>query len=283
MSDEVITLGPVTRLSRDLKKASITLGIDEVRFLVDRYYEMQERRIASAAQVRALDSTHEPHEILTWFGEQADSLEGQVLRALKEYASSRPVGEWLMSLYGIGPVISAGLLAHIDITKVSSAGAIHRFAGLDPTSKWEKGKKRPWNASLKRLCWLIGKSFEKFKNRDECVYGKLLLARLDYENAKNERLEYKAEADKALATDKNWRKEIREIYESGKLPPSHINARARRWTVKLFLSHLFEVLWHYEYSAEVPKPYVIGILGHIDYIPVPNDPRTAENRGKSAK
>lgn len=291
--DEITTtetpLTPIVKLSRDLKNASRTLGIDEVRFLVDRYYEMQERRIASGNQVRALNETQEPNEVLTWFGAQADTLEGQVQRALAGFVESQPTGKWLTSIYGIGPVLSAGFLAHVavgevkkrptkkrpteEIIQVNTVGKLWRFAGLDPTSKWSKGEKRPWNASLKRLAWLTGKSFEKFKNRDDCFYGKLLLQRIDYETRKNDAGEYKAEAEKALARGVKWGPETKAFYESGKLPPSHINARARRWTVKLFLSHLFEVMWYYRYGTAAPMPYVFTQLKHVDYIPVPNDPR----------
>lgn len=290
MDDNDDTLTPITKLTKDLKKATLSLGVDEVRFLVDRYYEMQERRIASGNQVRALTESKEPNEVLTWFGEQADSLEGQVQRALAGYVESQKAGQWLTSIYGIGPVLSAGYLAHVnvglvvkkptkkrpteEIIQVNTVGKLWRFAGLDPTSKWSKGEKRPWNASLKRLAWLTGKSFEKFKNRDDCFYGKLLLQRIDYETRKNDAGDYAGEAEKALARGVKWRVEIREIYESGKLPPSHINARARRWTVKLFLSHLFEILWYYKVGTPPPKPFVLAHLEHVDYIPVPNDPRT---------
>jgi hypothetical protein len=298
MTDNVTTtdeqrLTPITKLTRDLKKASLTLGLDEVRFLVDRYYEMQERRIASGNQVRALDESKEPNEVLTWFGEQADSLEGQVLRALTGFVDTQPAGRWLMSIYGIGPVLSAGYLAHVFVgevkkratkknpnpgtVEVNTVGKLWRFAGLDPTVTWKKKERRPWNASLKRLAWLTGKSFEKFKNREDCFYGKLLLQRLEYETRKNEAGEYKVEAEKALARGVNWRKEIKDVYEAGKLPPSHLNARARRWTTKLFLSHLFEVLWFYKFDGKAaPMPYAFTHLNHVDYIPVPNDPREVQ-------
>lgn len=283
------TLIPVVKLSKDLKKAAATLGLDEARYLVDQYYALQERRIASANQGRALTETDEPHDVLTWFGENASTLEGQILRALGAFAESQPTGRWLLSQYGIGPVLAAGYLAHVsvgEVTKratkknpdpgtvnINTVGKLWRFAGLDPTSKWEKGQKRPWNASLKRLCWLTGKSFEKFKAQEDCFYGKLLLERIAYETARNESGGYAGEAQKALARGVKWRAEIKEIYESGKLPPSHINARARRWTVKLFLSHLFEVAWHFKVGTTPPKPFVLAHLDHVDYIPVPNDPR----------
>ena len=77
------------------------------------------------------------------------------------------IGPWAMATIGVGPVICAGVIARIDIHRAPTVGHIWRFAGLDPTQKWEKGKKRPWNTDLKRICWLLGESFVKVINNDD--------------------------------------------------------------------------------------------------------------------
>ena len=174
----------VQRLGRDLAIAASTLSDEEARFLVDAYYQMQEGRKRTANQARSMDA--EPHSVLVWLREQDEILEGQIKRALEKYTDARPIGQWMKSHHGIGPVIAAGLLAHIDITKASTAGKIWRYAGLDPTSKWEKGNKRPWNAELKTLCWKIGQSFMKFSGDDACFYGHVYRERKAYEVARNE-------------------------------------------------------------------------------------------------
>jgi hypothetical protein len=145
-------LEAVSKLSKDLKQASILLTRNEARYLVDSYYSMQEDRKRSGNQVRALDKSGEPHGTLSWFFDQSNTLESQIKGALQLWAENQIEGKWLMSITGIGPVISAGLLAHIDIEQAPTVGHIWRFGGYDPTVKWEKGKKRPWNASLKTLC-----------------------------------------------------------------------------------------------------------------------------------
>src|SRR6185436_14373220 len=108
---------------------------------------------------------------------QMEVLEKQVMRALAAFSSNHPVGKWAESIVGIGPVLSAGLLAHINVRKcgcqvyrdmkpipihdcpgLATAGHIWRYAGYDPTVTWEKGQKRPWNARLKVICWKIGES-----------------------------------------------------------------------------------------------------------------------------
>jgi hypothetical protein len=62
----------------------------------------------------------------------------------------------------------------------------------------------------------------------------------------------------------------KKIYETGKLPPAHLDRRASRWATKIFLSHLHEVWWEFETGTTVPKPYALAHLGHVDYIPPPN-------------
>lgn len=53
------------------------------------------------------------------------------------------------------------------------------------------------------------------------------------------------------------------------LPPAHVHARAKRWVVKLFLAHFHEVYYKEHFGKMPPKPYVIGIMGHVDYLPLP--------------
>ena len=153
---EPAVLQVVTRLRKDLRQAALTLTPDEVRFLVQAYYIMQEDRKRTANQTRALTDADKPHDVLAWLWEQNDTLEKDIKVALASYADSQPISQWAQTITGIGPVISAGLAAHIDITKAPTVGHIWRFAGLDPTDEWEKGEKRPWNAALKTLCWKIG-------------------------------------------------------------------------------------------------------------------------------
>lgn len=129
-------LNPITRLSKDLAKASATLSRNEARYLVDTYYSMQEERKRADNQVRALKTSGEPHEVLSWLGDNSRDMEAQIKRALDYYSISDPVGEWARGIVGVGPVIAAGLLAHIDIEKAPTAGHIWRYAGLDPTREW---------------------------------------------------------------------------------------------------------------------------------------------------
>jgi hypothetical protein len=300
----------VERLSKDLKIAAATLSDAEARFLVDAYYLIQEDRKRSANQVRALDASQEPHLLLTWFAEQNELLESQLKAALDKYAQSKDIGKWAMDIYGVGPVITAGLIAHIDIKECPTVGHIWRFAGLDPSRKWAPKTKRPWNASLKTLCWKIGQSFMKFSNQEDCFYGKLYRHQKEKYIVRNDRgdnvaraaellpkFDPKTEAHKwlrgsyPLGTSKalneikgatlvattefkaNYLRSVRQNPnpKHGMLPPAHIDAMARRWVVKLFLSHFQSVWWEMD-TGELPaKPYILTKEGgHAHEIRPPN-------------
>ncbi|MGB9885854.1 MAG: transposase [Moorellales bacterium] len=130
------TLEPIKRLTKDLKQASRVLSHREARYLVTLYYLVQRDRIRAGNQVKALEKRGEPREVITWIYDNVGMLERDIYSALDAYSSAHPVGVWAKSIVGIGPVLSAGLLAHIDIEKAPTAGHIWRFAGLDPTVEW---------------------------------------------------------------------------------------------------------------------------------------------------
>jgi hypothetical protein len=278
----------VKRLSKDLALASRTISDAEARFLVDAYYQLQDGRIRAAGQVRSIEGNPvntgkfdkdgnpitriEPHDVLTWLADQNWVLETQVKRALAKYVDGHVVGSWLLGVYGIGPVISAGLLAHIDIKKAPTAGHIWRFAGLDPTVKWLPKTKRPWNAGLKVLTWKAGESFVKFSNHDECFYGKVWRKQKDIYIQRNEAGTYAGRSAEILST-KNYGKDTDAYaaYSVGRFPPAHIHAMARRYATKLFLAHLHHVMHVRILKKEPVLPYPIGILGHAHYIPPPGE------------
>jgi len=248
--------------SKDLKEAAVMMTREEMRYLVDAYYNWQENRIRAASQIRnATDA--EPSGVLKVVLSSSALLEKRVQQALDIKVMSSPTGQWLRGIYGIGPVIAAGLLAHINIEKATTAGSVWRYAGYDPTIEWKKGEKRPFNADLKVICWKAGQSFMKFHSRDECFYGHLYKKKKEQEVWKNEHGQF-AETAARILTEKNWSKDT-PTYKSlteGKLSPAHIDARARRWCVSILLSHLFEIMFWNRYNIIPPRPYMIAIKHH---------------------
>ncbi len=322
-------LDPLTKLDMDLRDASRMLSQREVRYLVDLYYQCQEYRIATGNQNRALKALQEPNQLILWALENFKTLEKNIARVMDKYTLTTLTGRWMRSITGIGPVISAGLLGHIEIEKAPTAGQVWRYAGLDPSVEWigtekatdlvnktvgsgrvavttehvaqcaqavnrnfknilrqvqdEDGKltkkalvgtlaKRPWNAKLKTLCWKMGECFVKVKNNPKDFYGKVYDERKAYEAAKNEAGDYRDQAHRKLERFNITAQPTRGIYESGMLPPGQLHERAKRYAVKLFLSHMHHVL-HVEkigFLPPPPRPYIIEHGGHTHIIPVPD-------------
>lgn len=264
-------LEPIKRMERDIRNASRTLSVAEVRFLVDAYYTMQHDRIRSAHQERMLTAGAEPHDVISWLKVQQSTLEKQVQGALDAYSGSRVPGIWARSIVGIGPVITAGLLAHIDVKQAPTVGHIWAFAGLDPTAEWKEGEVRPWNAALKRLCWLIGESFTKVSSNERDVYGQIYKQRKLIEVERNEAGKFADQAAHSLAV-KRFGKETdaRKHYEAGRLPPARIHLRAQRYAVKLFLAHFHTVLHWTELGTLPPMPYIFNRPEHTHYLGPPN-------------
>lgn len=289
----------IEKLTKDLKKAAKTLSKREARFLVDRYYQEQEKRKRDGNQLRSAAESGEPNALVSWMFEQQIGVEDNIRKALDLFSASDPVGQWARSIIGIGPVIAAGLLAYIDIHKAPTVGHIWRYAGLDPTVRWEKGQKRPWNASLKTLCWKIGESFVKQSGHKDDIYGKVYLERKSYEQLKNAQGAYSEQAREKLERFKIG--EDTEAYKwySGcfrpeqhldgtwiyvevpagmglpMLPPGHLHERSKRYAVKLFLSHLHAVMHEVILRTPAPKPYIITHGGHVHFIAPPNWPMAA--------
>lgn len=268
IEDEIEETCATMRLSKDLVKAAATLDVHEVRYLVDAYYAFQEARKRGENQVRALSESGEPHAVIEWMVMATRNLEAQVRKTFTVYIKDKPLAQWAIDIRGIGPVLAAGLLAHIDVTRAETAGAVWRFAGLDPTQEWNKGEKRPWNASLKTLCWKIGESFVKVSGHPASLYGRLYRERKERDQARNERGEF-AEQAAAVLRDKKFRKDTvaRQCYEKGILPPGHIHARAKRYAVKIFLSHYWEK-GRLLAGLPIPNPFPIAHMGHAHKIEV---------------
>lgn len=258
-------------VSKDLAAG---LSASDARWLVDYYYSVQDFRIQADGQARAIsqDADAASGELAGWLGDAMGLTEKRIQQALDIYSSASAPGQWAKSIIGIGPVIAAGYLAHIDIEKAPSVGHIWAFAGLDPNRKWEKGMKRPWNAKLKVLCWKTGDSFVKFHNHPRDTYGQVYVARKALELERNEQGLFAEQAAQKLIEKKIQDKGLRETLEAGRLPLGQLENRARRYAVKLFLAHLHHVMFESHFGEPPPKPYMIEHHGHIHFSGPPNWP-----------
>lgn len=324
-------------LGKDLKKEikSVTnASRQEIKALVDNFYQIQKKRIALQGQIRSIRqdadelSTNAFADILEWQLKTQMIQEKGLKDALNCVAQTSEVGRWLLQIKGIGPTLASALLAYFDVEGIEYATHFISYAGLndnnrpwlgaeasrkiveevlgdsktitddhleqlsirtkwrykylnDSCSKYDsEGKlksrskselikaisKIPYNKNLKVIMFKIEESFVKVANRGS-LYGELYKQRKALETELNEKLHYKDQAERILAT-KNIGKDTDayKAYSIGKLPKAHIDKRAKRWACKIFISHLFEEMYRV-HNNSVPAPfYVFTHLGHKDYI-----------------
>jgi hypothetical protein len=293
-----IDVSPVQKVTKDMIKQASLGDRGQARALVKIYYQIQDQRLATSRQQSSNHDAQEPNDLLQYLATQFLTLEKTIKRGLEAYVKQSNVGNWLLSVYGIGPVISAAIIAHIDITKAPTAGHIWSYAGILPGIKWEKGQKRPWNADLKVVLWKAGCSFMKFAAMENCAYGHLYRQRKDYEWKRNLNGGCSEDAfndkDKYSRTTESWNwvngcylstdiaplvatrtsltpdilAKLRQPPGTGMpmLPPAQIDARARRWVVRIFISHVHHVMYIDHYAELPPKPFAIAHLNHAHEI-----------------
>lgn len=303
------------KLTKEEILAAAGMGRNEAMAMVGFYYTSQKLRIGAgnkiSAHERNTDLLHSDGEIhLAKLKDGQSFIEKQAARSLQAFAENSLLGRWCMSNAGVGPIITAGMLAHIDISKAPTAGAIWRFAGLDPTIKWEKGQKRPYNAALKTLMWKLGEGFKKCSISGEkmaltpkevaklpeddrntllkrkkkleeptSLYVRLYMERKALEKARNDKGVFADQAAQILSEARMKGRRIsplqKETWSEGRLQDKGLDLRAMRYAVKIFLSHFHFIGSHILYG-KAPEPWVIAHGGHVHFIPPPNWPMKDE-------
>ena len=275
----------------DLRQIARELEKEEVRDLVIRYYQVQKTRIAQSNRTKALLKAGKSAKLSAWLAGQY-KLQERVIQRVMDYWTDRfTAASWAKAQVGIGPVLAAGLVAHVNVHRQTTPSKLWRFAGLDPTVSWYKGQLRPWNARLKTVCYLAGESFVTWRKKPKCFYGHLYQFRKDLEWQRNLAGQYSAQAlglaskfDKKTESYQWYSGAFKGVEQTDKgpkgipaedgegipmLPPGQIHARARRWAVKIFLVHLWMMAYVEEFGKQPPMPWVIEHGGHRDFIPIP--------------
>lgn len=124
-----------------------SIGRDEIKILINNYYQVQDMRKATREQIRSIEAgravgSKSNVAILDWMLKNNVIIEKGVEDALDAITMSTPVGRWLRGIVGIGPILSGGLLAYLDVTNIQYATAFHSYAGLNDNN-------RPWLGTAK--------------------------------------------------------------------------------------------------------------------------------------
>lgn len=179
----------------------------------------------------------EPPAILREVRDDLHAIEKSIYRYL--YGLVRDTVEWrfyLSRVKGVGPVLAAGLLCLLHPARFDTVSKMWKYAGLHVVDgrapRRVRGQKVEWNPAARRLCWLIGRSFQMVGGAYKAFY------RMFYAES--------------LSKHPDWTK-------------AHHIAHARRVTVKLFLAHYWETI-RTLHGLPVRKPYIAEKEPHR-YIP----------------
>lgn len=174
---------------------------------------------------------------------EAEGLEKHLEKDIKDLVKEYPIYNlYLKDVKGISHILSAGLISWVgDISRFQTISKLWAYSGLHviegEAARRRKGEPSNWNSRLKTHCWKLGESFVKSRGEYRGLYDK-----------------YRA-ADELLHPEPVVDGK-RTLYTKG-----HMFARAKRKTVKVFLSHLW-VRWRELEGLPVSKPFCEEYLGH---------------------
>lgn len=144
LGGETIDASSIGPLNKELKTAikSLHFGQQELRFVVDRYYDIQTKRIELSNQIFAIekgedDSPDKCHDLLDWELSVYKILEKGYQQAMEIASTENRSGRWLRSILGVGPALAATLEAYLDIEKAPHQNSFIQYAGLNDNN-------RPW-------------------------------------------------------------------------------------------------------------------------------------------
>lgn len=174
------------------------------------------------------------------------------------------VWDWMTSIKGIGGHTAAKILAQFDdVGKFATISKFWRFSGwavIDgKIDKCEKGVVSPYNRRLKSECYLIA---EQFLKQQTPVYADLYYQ----EKSRQRKLHPVTECRQCGIPwdDCTQKKKHKRQFNDG-----HLHNRAMRKTVKIFLSHLWQV-WRESEGLPISQPWIHDIGGHSNIVPIPN-------------
>lgn len=237
---------------------------DAIRALVDlRDRTLQKSRIAFGNRVSALDRGADEADaagraiIEKWFA-RFEELEAEADADLAELVKEIAIVRQMRAVKGVGPTLSAKIVAMIDIGRADTVSALWRYAGYavidGARERPVRGEKLHYNSRLKTALYLLAGSFLKANSPYRQIYDD---ARAHYG-----------------ANRPDW-------------TDGHRHAAAMRKMIKIFLSHLW-VRWRALEGLPTRAPYAMEYQGHTSYErpedygwPDPNAPRP--KRGRKAQ
>lgn len=217
----------------------ITASIDELAHLEALRQQVQRHRIQMGNRISAIErgDSNGNVTVAEHFSDRFQGIEDELSAIIGRTVKDHPVWPWLDEVKGIGPGLAGAILAPIDIRRANSVSALWKYAGQGVTDgerdRPRKGEKLPYNAGLKRNCYLVATSFMRANSPYRAVYDE---AKSYYER-----------------TRPDW-------------TAGHRDMAAKRKMIKIFLAHLW-VVWRDAERLPLSPPYASKVLEHDGIIP----------------
>ncbi|MFW6041269.1 MAG: hypothetical protein ACOC85_05480 [Thermoplasmatota archaeon] len=189
--------------------------------------------------------------------DESERYEGMYKKIMGQTISSEPIWyRWLEDVLGIGPVLGAGLVRFFNYCETYPyVSSLWKHSGLHPKGAKgpTKGEKLDYDPDRKTFAWKVMDSFVKWRTEPyRGIYD-------SEKERQSKRMELKEEG--------------REDEFKGTAPKNgkHVDFRARRKAVKIFLQHYWVISRQLKGLSTEP-PYVHDKLKHDNYIKPPHIP-----------
>ncbi len=167
-----------------------------------------------------------------------------------------------------------------DVVTVEHIVYIAEELGQDPKKALRFCKQHTWKKldayirspnyepTLRKICLAAGKQFEWQR---ACPYHSVIKYYREIDDAKNAAGVFTEKAAGILEKF-NYSKTTKayQAYIQGKLPPAHLNVRAKSKAIKVFLAHYWQVLYYATYKETPPECYAVDVLKSTRRIVAPN-------------
>ena len=260
-----------------------------LRTLVDIYYDFQGQRIQTQLRIGASKREHSlTDEELSVYGittifENAQSFEKDLEKLItKQLKNHALYTQYLSKIRGIGPLLSAGLIAYIDnIERFKNVSSLWQYSGYG-MNRFCKKCKKPTFVDVK---YETGKTAKKLNPKKNCpICNEETIPVLQkrtpgYQSNWNDRLKVLGWKSGSSFVKQSTKSKYRKLYDQIKAEENrknptrkkidgkifyndgHKHNRAMRKVVKIFFAHVWQT-WRRQQGLEATEPYAKQLLGH---------------------
>lgn len=229
--------------------------IEELKIKTETYYAIQKSRIQAQLRIKAfvrdgrLSDDHS-EALMFWLDDSLKRLEVIIKKDVATLLKDVPIWtEFMEAIKGIGPCLAGSLVAGmVDIGRFNHISALWHYCGMHVVDgeapRRKRGSKITWNPFLRMTLFKLTDSFIK-QNAEKSLYRRLYDEKKAY---------YQKKFPEPVKDGKKTR------YTKG-----HIHNMAKRYSGKIFLSHLW-VAWRKLEGLTVTEPWILEQGGHVDKI-----------------